>query len=74
VAVIYSKETFVVDKIAKTIYSGNLSLIYHIKEVKEKRANDMYNHVSMNQVFEVSLEQLFKENPDQRATLNQIFN
>jgi hypothetical protein len=65
VAVIYSKETFVVDKIAKTI---------HIKEVKEKRANDMYNHVSMNQVFEVSLEQLFKENPDQRATLNQIFN
>jgi hypothetical protein len=45
-----------VGKIAKAIYGGNLFLAYYNKYVNEDKADDMYNHASMNQVFEVSLD------------------
>jgi hypothetical protein len=67
-------ETFAVDKIAKAIYSGNLSLEYYNRYVKEDKADDVYSHASMNQVFKLSLEQLFKEDLEQRDSLNQIVN
>jgi hypothetical protein len=59
--------TFAAGKIARAIY---LSLVYYNKYVKEERVDGMYIHVSMNQVFEVGLEQLFKEDPEQPASLN----
>jgi hypothetical protein len=67
-------ETFVVGKIVRMIYGGNLSLKYYNKYIKEDRANDMYSHASMNQVFTLNLEQLLKEDPQQQASLNWIVN
>ena len=58
-------KTFVVGKITKAIYSGNLSLIYYSKYMKEERMDDIYDDASMNQVFEVNLEQLFKKKLEQ---------
>jgi hypothetical protein len=63
-----------VGKIAQWIYGGNLSLAYYKKYVKEERAIDVYNHSSMDQYFQRSLEQVFKEDPEQRASLNRIVN
>jgi hypothetical protein len=42
--------------------------------MKENRADDMYSHALMNQVFQVSLEQLFKEIPKQQVSLTRIVN
>ena len=53
-------------KIARAIY---LSLVYYNRYVKEEKVDGMYVHASMNQVFEVGLEQLFKEDPKQPASL-----
>jgi hypothetical protein len=58
-------ETFALDKIAKEIYNGNLFLLYYSKYVKDSRADGMYDNASMNQVFKVSLESLFKEDSKQ---------
>ena len=43
-------------KIGKTIYKGNSCFAYYDRYVKEDRADDMYNHSYVNQVFELSLE------------------
>jgi hypothetical protein len=68
------RETFVVGKIAKEIYGGNLSTAYYNKYTKEDRADDVYNLSAMDQLFECSLEQLFREDLTQRASLNRIVN
>jgi hypothetical protein len=34
----------------------------------------VFSHFAMDQVFQRSLEQLYKDDPDQRATLNWIVN
>jgi hypothetical protein len=65
---------FAMGKITIAIYSGNLFLAYYNRYVKEERANDIYDCTSMNQLLEVSLEQLFKKDPKQRASLNWIVN
>lgn len=40
-------------KIAKEIYGGNLFVTYYNKYVNLERIGDMFDHVSMNQVFKV---------------------
>jgi hypothetical protein len=67
-------ETYVVGKIAKWIYSGNLSLEYYSKQHKEERGNDTFSFSAMDQTFQRSLEQLYKDNLEQRATSNRIVN
>jgi hypothetical protein len=67
-------KTFAVGKIAQWIYGGNLFLEHYDKYIKEDRADDIYNHSIMNQLFQHSLEQLCKDDLDQRATLNRIMN
>jgi hypothetical protein len=67
-------ETFAVDKISLWIYGGHLSLKYYNRYHKEESRDDVFNHSTMDQVFQHSLEQLYKDDPDQRATLNQIVN
>ena len=67
-------KTFAVDKFTKAIYSGNFLLAYYSRFVKEDMADDMYSHISMNQIFEVGLDQLSKEDLEQRAFLTQIMN
>jgi dephospho-CoA kinase len=61
-------------KIAQWIYDGNLSLKYYSKQYKEERGNDTFSFSAMDQVFQRSLEQLYKDDPEQRATLNRIVN
>jgi hypothetical protein len=67
-------ETFAVGKIAQWIYSGNFSLQYYNRHHKEKRGDDMFSFLAMDQVFQRSLEQLYKDDPEQRDTLNRIVN
>jgi hypothetical protein len=67
-------ETYVVGKIAQWIYSGNLSLEYYNKQHKEERGDDTFSFLAMDQTFQRSLEQLYKDDPKQRATLNWIVN
>ena len=67
-------EMYVVDKISHWIYSSNLSLEYFSKQHKVNKGNDLFTFSATNQTFEHSLEQLFKNNPEQRATLNQTVN
>jgi hypothetical protein len=67
-------ETHVVGKIAQWIYRGNFFLEYYSKQHKEERGDDIFNFLAMDQTFQRSLEQLYKDDPDQRATLNQIVN
>jgi hypothetical protein len=58
-------ETFAMGKIAKEINGGNLSITYYNKYVKENRADDVYNLSKMDQLFQYSLEQLFRDDPAQ---------
>jgi hypothetical protein len=67
-------ETFAVGKITRAIYGSNLFSVYYIRYLKDDKANDMYDHASMYQAFKVCLEQLFKEDLEQRASLNWIVN
>jgi hypothetical protein len=67
-------ETFVVGKIAKEIYGGNLSTAYYNKYVRQNKADDVFNISEMDQVFQHRLEQLFRDDPIQQASLNQIVN
>jgi hypothetical protein len=67
-------ETYVVDRIAHWIYSSNLSLEYFSKQHKVDRGDDPFTFSAMDQTFQRSLEQLFMDNPEQRATLNRIVN
>jgi hypothetical protein len=63
-----------VGKIAQWIYNGNLSLEYYNKQHKKRRGDDTFNFSAMDQVFQSSVEQLYKDDPEQRATLNRIAN
>jgi hypothetical protein len=67
-------ETYAMGKIAQWIYNGNLSLEYYNKQYKEERGDDKFSFLAMDQTFQRSLEQLYKDDPEQRATLNQIVN
>jgi hypothetical protein len=63
-----------VGKIAKLIYGGNLSTAYYNKYAKENRADNVFSISDMDQVFQLSLEQLSRDDPTQRASLNWIVN
>jgi hypothetical protein len=63
-----------VGKIAQWIYSGNLSLEYYNKHHKEERGDDTFSFSAMDQTFQRSLEQLYKDDLEQQATLNRIVN
>jgi hypothetical protein len=63
-----------VGKIAQWIYGGNLSLEYYSKQHKEERGDDPFSFSTMDQTFQRSLEQLYKDDPQQRATLTRIVN
>jgi serine/threonine protein kinase len=67
-------ETYAVGRIAHWIYSGNLSLEYYNKQHKEERGDDTFSFSIMDQTFQRSLEQLYKDDPEQHATLNRIVN
>ena len=67
-------ETYVVGKIAEWIYGGNLFIEYYSKQYNEERGDDTFSFSTMDQVFQRSLEQLYKDNVEQRATLNRIVN
>jgi hypothetical protein len=67
-------ETYVVGKIAQWIYNGNLSLEYYSKQHKEERGDELFNFSTTDQTFQCSLEQLYRDDPEQRATLNRIVN
>jgi hypothetical protein len=67
-------ETFVVGRIAKQIYGSNLSTAYYNKYMRENRVDDVFSILEMDQVFQCSLEQLFRDDPTQRASLNRIVN
>jgi serine/threonine protein kinase len=67
-------ETYSVGRIAHWIYSGNLSLEYFSKQHKVDRGDDPFTFSGTDQTFERSLEQLFMDDPEQRATLNRIVN
>ena len=67
-------EMYAMDKIAHWIYSGNLSLEYFSKEHKEEKGDESFSFSAMYQTFQHSLEQLFRDNPEQRPTLNWIVN
>jgi hypothetical protein len=67
-------ETYTLGKIAKWIYDGNLSLECYNKHYKEERGDDTFSFSTMDQTFQRSLEQLYKDDPEQRATLNRIVN
>jgi hypothetical protein len=58
----------------ESLYSGNLSLEYYNKQHKEERGDDTFSFLAMDQTFQRSLEQLYKDDPKQRATLNWIVN
>jgi hypothetical protein len=65
---------YAVGKIAHWIYSGNLSLEYFNKQHKVDRGDDPFTFSATDQTFQRSLEQLFMDDPEQRATLNWIVN
>jgi hypothetical protein len=67
-------ETYAVGRIAHWIYSGNLSLEYFSKQHKVDRGDDLFTFSATDQNFQRSLEQLFIDDPEQQATLNQIVN
>jgi hypothetical protein len=67
-------ETYAVGRIAHWIYGGNLSLEYFSKQHKVDRGDDLFTFSATDQTFQLSLEQLFTDDPEQRATLNQIVN
>jgi hypothetical protein len=50
-------------KIAKEIYGGNLSTAYYNKYARENRADDVFSILEIDQVFQRSLEQLFRDDP-----------
>ena len=54
-------ETFAMDKIIQRIYSGNLFLEYYNKYHKEETRDDVFSFSAMDQVFQHSLEQLYKD-------------
>jgi hypothetical protein len=57
-------ETYAVGRIAHSIYGGNLSLEYYSKQHKEERGDDPFSFSAMDQTFQRSLEQLFKDDPE----------
>jgi hypothetical protein len=61
-------------RIAHWIYNGNLSLEYFSKQYKVDRGDDPFTFSATDQTFQRSLEQLFRDDPEQRVTLNQIVN
>jgi serine/threonine protein kinase len=63
-------ETDAVGRIAHWIYGGNLSLEYFNKQHKVDRGDDMFSFSATDQTFQCSLEQLFRDDPEQQATLN----
>jgi hypothetical protein len=67
-------ETYAVGRIAYWIYDGNLSLEYFSKQHKVDRGDDPFTFSATDQTFKRSLEQLFTDDPEQRATLNWIVN
>ena len=67
-------ETYAMDRIAHWIYGGNLSLEYFNKQHKEERGDDPFSFSATDQIFQRSLEQLFRDDPEQWATLNRIVN
>jgi hypothetical protein len=67
-------ETYAVGRIAHWIYDGNLSLEYYNKQHKEERGDDPFSFSATDQTFQRSLEQLYKDDPEQRATLTRIVN
>jgi serine/threonine protein kinase len=67
-------EMYVVGKIAQWIYGGNLPLEYYSKQHKEERGDDSFSFSAMDQTFQRSLEQLYRDDPQQRVTLTRIVN
>jgi hypothetical protein len=67
-------ETYAVGRIAHWIYDGNLSLEYFSKQHKVDRGDDPFTFSATDQTFKRSLEQLFMDDQEQRATLNRIVN
>jgi hypothetical protein len=67
-------EIYAMGKIAQGIYGGNLFLEYYNKQYNEERGDDTFSFSAMDQVFQHSLKQLYKDDPEQRATLNRIVN
>jgi hypothetical protein len=63
-----------VGKIAKQIYGSNLSTAYYNKYARENKAHDVFSISDMDQVFQLSLEQLSRDDLTQQATLNRIVN
>ena len=58
-------ETYAMDRIAHWIYGGNLSLEYFNKQHKEERGDDPFSFSATDQIFQRSLEQLFRDDPEQ---------
>jgi hypothetical protein len=66
-------ETYAVGRIAHWIYDGNLSLEYFNKQHKVDRGDDPFTFSTTDQTFKCSLEQLFMDDLEQRATLNRMW-
>jgi hypothetical protein len=58
-------ETYTVDRIAHSIYDGNLSLEYFSKQHKVDRGDDPFTFSATDQTFKRSLEQLFTDDLEQ---------
>jgi hypothetical protein len=67
-------EMYAMGRIVHWIYGGNLSLEYFSKQHKVDKRDDPFTFSTTDQTFQRSLEHLFMDDPEQRATLNRIVN
>jgi hypothetical protein len=65
---------YAMGRIVHWIYGGNLSLEYFSKQHKVDKRDDPFTFSTTDQTFQRSLEHLFMDDPEQRATLNRIVN